>query len=210
METRAAILDPTSDEIEAFEQHRLAQNLVALRTGILITLLIQVPFIFYEWVAIADHFWTLQLLRIVFIGTTIALGLTINSSVSLQRHVDLVTFGIFAICAAFIIAAAFFDKGYASPYSYVLVMMLVGVGFVTLWPWDACCVVQSDGVRDVLDSHPDRHGRHRGHARLRRLPTFHLRYDLGHHRVAAASAASRTKARSTASISLKWRRLRSS
>ncbi len=135
METRDAILDPTSDEIEAFEEHRLEQNLVALKTGILITLFIQVPFMFYEWIAIADHFWTLQLLRIGFVGTAIALGVAINSKVAVQRHVDSVTFGIFTICAAFIIAATFLDEGYASPYSYVLVMMLVGVGFVTLWPW---------------------------------------------------------------------------
>ena len=135
MEIRDAILDPTSDEIEAFEEHRLERNLVALKTGILITLFIQVPFMFYEWIAIANHFWTLQLLRIVLIGTAIALGVAISSNVALQRHVDFVTFGIFAICAAFIIAAAFFDKGYASPYSDVLVMMLVGVGFVTLWTW---------------------------------------------------------------------------
>jgi len=135
MEVRDAILELSSDEIDAFEEHRLKQNLVALKAGILITLLIQVPFMFYEWIAIADHFWTLQLLRIAFIGPSIALGLIINSNVALQRHVDAVTYGIFTLCAAFIIVAAFLDKGYASPYSYVLVMMLVGVGFVTLWPW---------------------------------------------------------------------------
>lgn len=135
METHDDILDPTSIEMEAFEEHRLEQNLAALKAGIVITLLIQVPFTFYEWFAIADHFWTLQLLRIAFIGTAIALGVAINSNVRLQRHVDSVTFVIFTICAAFIIAATFLDKGYASPYSYALVMMLVGVGFVTLWPW---------------------------------------------------------------------------
>ena len=135
MEIHDAILDLSSDEFHAFEEHRLAQNLVALKAGILITLLIQVPFMFYEWIAIADHFWTLQILRGALVGTTIALGLTISSSVRLKRYVDLVTYGIFTLWAAFIIAAAFLDKGYASPYSYVLVMMLVGVGFVTLWPW---------------------------------------------------------------------------
>jgi len=135
METRDAIVELTSDEIEAFEEHRLEQNLIALKAGILITLFMQVPFIFYEWIAIADHFWTLQLLRTAFIGIAIGLGWAISSNVALQRHVDLVTLVIFIICAAFIITAAFLDKGYASPYSYVLVMMLVGVGFVTLWPW---------------------------------------------------------------------------
>ncbi|NNE19651.1 MAG: hypothetical protein HKN10_14350, partial [Myxococcales bacterium] len=135
METLDPTSDPSPDELEAFEEHRRAQNLVALKTGILITLLIQVPFMFYEWFAIADHFWSIQFLRIVFIGTAIVLGVAINANVTLQRHVDFVTFGIFTICAAFIIAATFLDQGYASPYSYVLVIMLVGVGFVTLWPW---------------------------------------------------------------------------
>jgi len=135
MELHAAILELRPDEIDAFEQHRRAQNLVALKTGILITLLLQFPFMFYEWNAIRDHFWTLQLLRAAFVAPAIVVGLTIGSNVWLQHRVDSITFGIFTASAAFIIAAAFLHKGYASPYSYVLVVMLVGVGFVTLWPW---------------------------------------------------------------------------
>jgi signal transduction histidine kinase/DNA-binding response OmpR family regulator len=135
MNVTAAVPELSSDELDAFERHRIAQNVLALKTGILITLLIQVPFMFYEWVAIRDHFWTIQLLRALFVGPAIAVGLAVDSSGWLQRRVDSLTFWIFAACGAFIIAAAFLDKGYASPYSYVLVMMLVGVGFVTLWPW---------------------------------------------------------------------------
>ncbi len=134
MEATGAIVNPLSDEIDAFEEHRIAQNVVALKTGILITLLIQVPFMFYEWFEIADHFWTLQLIRIAFIGPAIAARLMIDSSVSLRRHVDLLIFGIFTLCGAFIVSAAVLDSGHDSPYSYALVVMLVGVGFVTLWP----------------------------------------------------------------------------
>jgi len=135
MNTTVGALELSSDEADAFEHHRTAQNVLALKTGILITLLIQVPFMFYEWVAIRDHFWTIQLLRMLFVVPAIAVGLAVDSSDLLQRRVDFLTFGIFAACGAFIIAVAFLDQGYASPYSYVLVMMLVGVGFVTLWPW---------------------------------------------------------------------------
>ena len=135
MELHAAIVELSPDETNAFEEHRTAHNLIALKAGILITLLIQVPFMWYEWTAIRDHFWTVQLLRVGFVAPAVVVLITIDSSPWLQRGVDFVTFGIFVACAGFIIAAAFLDKGYASPYSYVLVMMLVGVGFVTLWPW---------------------------------------------------------------------------
>jgi signal transduction histidine kinase/DNA-binding response OmpR family regulator len=135
MDEPTAALELSPHELNAFESHRVAQNVLALKTGILITLLIQVPFMFYEWAAIRDHFWTIQILRVAFVGPAIVVGLTLDSSASLQRRVDFLTFSIFTACAAFIIAAAFLDEGYASPYSYVLVMMLVGVGFVTLWPW---------------------------------------------------------------------------
>ena len=77
----------------------------------------------------------MQLLRLVFVLPAIVVGLAISSRPALQRRVDILTFVIFAACAGFIVSAAFLDKGYNSPYSYVLVMMLVGVGFVTLWPW---------------------------------------------------------------------------
>jgi len=129
------LLDPQLESYSKdFEDYRRLVNAKALRLGILITVAVQVPFLLFEWLALGERFWWVQLLRVLWLGPTVALyRLLRRPSGRLLRHVDGLIWFIYVAAAAFIVAVSFLHEGYSSPYIHGLILMFVGVGAVTLW-----------------------------------------------------------------------------
>jgi len=110
-------------------------NANALRIGIVITVLVQVPFLAFEWLAIREDFFGVQGLRALWLGPAVALyPLLKRPSEKLLRHVDSIIWFIYVASAAFVMIVAFSYEGYQSPYIHGLIFVFVSVGAVTLWP----------------------------------------------------------------------------
>ena len=119
-----------------FGDYRRAVNASALRLGIIITVAVQVPFLLFEWLALGEHFFSAQALRALWLGPAVASYPFLKKpSPKLLRHVDGVIWIIYVAAAAYIVAVAFLDEGYQSPYIHGLILMFVGVCAVTLWPF---------------------------------------------------------------------------
>ncbi len=102
--------------------------------GIVLTVVAQVPFLLFEWLAVRDYFLEVQVLRALWLGPVIILYPFLKQpSAVLVKHVDAIIWLIYVASAAFIVRVAFFHAGFESPYMLALVMMFVGVGAVTLW-----------------------------------------------------------------------------
>ena len=129
------LLDPELDSYAGdFEDYRLMVNAKALRLGILITVAVQVPFLLFEWLALGEQFWWVQLIRVMWLGPAVALfPLLRTPSDRLLRHVDGTIWFIYVASAAFVVVVSFLHEGYQSPYIHGLILMFVGVGAVTLW-----------------------------------------------------------------------------
>jgi signal transduction histidine kinase len=129
------LLDPQLDSYTGdFEDYRRMVNAKALRLGVLITVAVQVPFLLFEWLALGEQFWWVQLIRVLWLGPTVALyALLTTPSDRLLRHVDGIIWFIYVASAAFVVVVSFLHAGYQSPYIHGLILMFVGVGAVTLW-----------------------------------------------------------------------------
>jgi signal transduction histidine kinase len=129
---RQEILDAPWD---GFDAYRRLVNSQALRLGLVVTLVVQVPFVVFEWLALRDQFLSVQVLRALWLAPAVALYPFLQQpSARLLRHIDGIIWAIYVASAAFIVHVAFLHLGYESPYIHLLVMMFVGVGAVTLWP----------------------------------------------------------------------------
>jgi hypothetical protein len=60
--------DYLSSSADGFEGYRRAVNVKALRLGIIITVVVQVPFLLFEWLALREQFLWVQALRALWIG----------------------------------------------------------------------------------------------------------------------------------------------
>lgn len=129
------LFDPQLDSYTGdFEDYRRMVNAKALRLGIVITVAVQVPFLLFEWLALGEQFFWVQLLRLLWLGPTVALYPLLRApSNRLLRHVDGIMLLIYVAAAAYIVVVAFLHEGYQSPYINALILMFVGVGAVTLW-----------------------------------------------------------------------------
>lgn len=124
-------LDPQTRE---FEEYRRMVNASALRLGIVITVAVQVPFLLFEWMALPEQFFWVQLLRAVWLVPAVALyPISKTPSKRLLRHVDGIIGLIYVASAAYIVFVSFLHDGYQSPYINALILMFVGVCAVTLW-----------------------------------------------------------------------------
>jgi signal transduction histidine kinase len=120
---------------ESFEAHRRVTNVEAFRTGVLVTTLIQFPCIWFEWEIIRPHFWLVQGLRLLWLLPALVVRFAVHpESIWLRKNIDTLIFGIFWACGAFICFVSSLHEGQTSPYFLLLVIMLTGVSFVTLWP----------------------------------------------------------------------------
>ena len=130
---RDELLDVPSGE---FDDYRRAVNANALRLGVVITVAVQVPFLLFEWLAIREHFWLVQGLRLLWIGPIVVLFPRLKEpSPGLLRNIDAIMWCTYVASAAFIVFVSFLERGYQSPYIHGLVLMFVGVCAVTLWSW---------------------------------------------------------------------------
>jgi signal transduction histidine kinase len=129
------LLDPQLDSYTGdFEDYRRLVNAKALRLGVLITVAVQVPFLLFEWLALGEQFWWVQLIRVLWLGPAVALYPLLRApSERLLRHVDGIIWLIYVASAAFVVVVSFLHAGYQSPYIHGLILMFVGVGAVTLW-----------------------------------------------------------------------------
>lgn len=124
--------DPQTGE---FEDYRRMVNTSALRVGILLTAAVQVPFVLFEWLALGEQFYWVQILRAVWLLPALALyPLSKTPSRGLLRRVDGIVWFIYVAAAVYIVFVSFLHDGYQSPYINALIMMFVGVTAVTLWP----------------------------------------------------------------------------
>lgn len=131
-----AIAEPRSPEFEdSFESHRRRTNVQALRVGALVTVVIQVPCLWFEWQFLRSDFWLLQCLRLLWLVPALLARFSVSAdSVLLQKHIDAVIFCIFSACGVFICYVTSLHHGQTSPYFLLLIIMITGVSFVTLWP----------------------------------------------------------------------------
>lgn len=119
-----------------FDDYRRAVNANAFRLGIVITVVVQAPFLLYEWLALPEHFWLVQGLRLLWLGPAVAFfPSTREPSSWLLRRGDAAMWLIYVASAAFIMIVAFLDQGYQSPVVHALILMFVGVCAVALWPF---------------------------------------------------------------------------
>lgn len=124
-------LDPQTGE---FDEYRRSVNASALRLGIVITVAVQVLFLLFEWMALREQFFWVQLLRAVWLVPTVGLyPISKTPSKRLLRHVDGIIWLIYVASAAYIVFVSFLHDGYQSPYINALILMFVGVCAVTLW-----------------------------------------------------------------------------
>ena len=127
-------LRPSEPE-RSFEDHRRRTNVEAFRTGVLVTSIIQLPCIWFEWEIVRPYFWPIQALRLLWLEPALLLRFAVPAdSLWLRRNIDAVIFSIFLACGAFICFVSSLHQGQTSPYFLLLVIMLTGVSFVTLWP----------------------------------------------------------------------------
>ena len=125
--------DPQTGE---FEDYRRMVNTSALRVGILLTAAVQAPFILFEWLALREQFYWVQILRAVWLVPALALyPLSKTPPQGLLRRVDGIVWLIYVAAAVYIVFVSFLHDGYQSPYINALIMMFVGVTAVTLWPF---------------------------------------------------------------------------
>ena len=117
---------------QAFEAHRFETNRTSLRVGILVTLFIQVPYIWLEWAILRPHFWVMQLLRAAWLVPGL-LALAASNGPWIRKHVDAAIFAIFFACGAFICFGGSLDQTQPSPYMMTILIMVIGVASVTLW-----------------------------------------------------------------------------
>ena len=132
--TSALPADPTtgSDVREAFETHRKQTNLASLRAGVIVTLVIQPPYIWLEWEILRPYFWVMQLFRAAWLVPGL-LALAASKGPWVRRHVDAAILAIFFACGAFICFGGSLDETQPSPYMMTILIMVIGVASVTLW-----------------------------------------------------------------------------
>jgi signal transduction histidine kinase len=120
---------------DSFEWHRRRTNVQAFRVGALVTLVIQVPCLWFEWQFLQSNFWLLQCLRALWLVPTVLIRFSAPAdSLLLQKHIDAVILCIFSACGVFICYVTSLHHGQTSPYFFLLIIMITGVSFVTLWP----------------------------------------------------------------------------
>lgn len=91
-------------------------NAKALRLGVLITVAVQVPFLFFEWMALGQRFIRVRLLRLSWLGPLIAFYPVLRAPSSrVRKHTDGIIWIIYVASAAFIGYVAFLHDGYQSP-----------------------------------------------------------------------------------------------
>ena len=117
---------------DAFETHRNETNTASLRTGVIVTLAIQPPYIWLEWEILRPYFWIMQLLRVAWLVPGL-LAFAASNRPWMRRHVDAVIFAIFFACGAFICFGGSLDETQPSPYMMTILIMVIGVASVTLW-----------------------------------------------------------------------------
>lgn len=124
-----------TDFEDSFEWHRRRTNVQAFRVGALVTAVIQFPCLWFEWQFLRSDFWLLQCLRLLWLLPTLLLRFSVPAhSLLLQKHIDAVILCIFSACGVFICYVTSLHHGQTSPYFFLLIIMITGVSFVTLWP----------------------------------------------------------------------------
>lgn len=113
--------------------------MMSLRVGILVTLVIQVPYVWLEWEILRPHFWLMQLLRASWLVPGLV-ALAASSGEWVRKHVDALIFAIFFGCGAFICFGGSLDETRPSPYMMTILIMVIGVASVTLWRWPLALV----------------------------------------------------------------------
>jgi serine/threonine protein kinase len=90
----------------------------------------------YEAAAIREHFWVIQLLRLLWLIPPWVLRWQLGRrNISwLERHIDWVGVAAYVPVSWFIVTVSMLHRGYSSPYLFAITLIIAGPLYETLWP----------------------------------------------------------------------------